>query len=173
MTYIGSGPKNDIILTGKHVSDQHACLIRNNGVMIIEDLNSTFGTFVNGKRITKPTTLRTTDRVKIGTQLFHWKDHLTQNIDKDEKGIYLKDLFYPTGKISWDTYKYVLLISLAMVIIVPLGVPRLLALVEYSPKTGRGFDLLQFSNTITWIIGAVAFYIFVNLTVKAIRNKIS
>jgi len=48
---IGRANECDFFIDGKEVSRQHARLYYNNGKFIIEDLKSTNGTFVNGKRI--------------------------------------------------------------------------------------------------------------------------
>ena len=64
---IGRKEGNSIVLTDVHVSGNHARLtIKNN----IEDLNSTNGTFVNGKKISGRVKLLGNDEVKIGTTTF-------------------------------------------------------------------------------------------------------
>ena len=66
----------EIVLTGRYISELHALLTEEEGRIFIEGSNSTFGTFVNGIRITKRTELNAKDRVKLGTKLFHWQDHI-------------------------------------------------------------------------------------------------
>lgn len=57
---------NDIVLPRGNVSKRHARLVIKEGKMIIVDLKSTNGTFVNGRRITSPLVIRDTDSVQIG-----------------------------------------------------------------------------------------------------------
>ncbi|MBL8060736.1 MAG: FHA domain-containing protein [Chthonomonas sp.] len=52
------------------VSRKHAELIRNQNLIILRDLGSTNGTFVNGERITADTTLKNGDRVQFGDVQF-------------------------------------------------------------------------------------------------------
>ena len=48
------------------VSRRHARVIARNGSFMVEDLGSTNGTYVNGQRITAPTTITLADTVRIG-----------------------------------------------------------------------------------------------------------
>jgi serine/threonine protein kinase len=48
------------------ISRQHARISRANGEFVIEDLGSTNGTFVNGRRITGPEILSAGDRIQMG-----------------------------------------------------------------------------------------------------------
>ncbi len=66
---IGRGQDNDIVagrVPGSPVSTCHAEIRRRNGACEIEDLNSTNGTFVNGRRI-RASRLHDGDRVELGT----------------------------------------------------------------------------------------------------------
>ena len=49
------------------VSQIHARVFNDAGAIIIEDIGSTNGTFVNGNRLTAPTVLRKGDRLQIGS----------------------------------------------------------------------------------------------------------
>ncbi len=57
ITTIGREPINDIVLDDAEISRRHARILYEDGRFIIEDLNSTNGTFVNGERLTRPTPL--------------------------------------------------------------------------------------------------------------------
>ena len=62
---IGRGPDNDIQIDNPIVSRHHAMIIRNSGSLVLEDLDSANGTFVNFKRI-KTRALHDGDIVTIG-----------------------------------------------------------------------------------------------------------
>ena len=67
---LGHGDDNDLILPDQKVSLHHALIHRQGYVYKITDLNSDCGTYVNGKRITGPTLLKSGDIVLVGdTQL--------------------------------------------------------------------------------------------------------
>lgn len=67
---IGRKEENSIMLPDPHVSGNHARVIIKNNVMFIEDLNSTNGVFVNGKKIQGRTKLFGKDEITIGTTKF-------------------------------------------------------------------------------------------------------
>lgn len=48
------------------VSQLHARIFRKDGRVLVEDLGSTNGTFLNGKRVSAPVPLRVRDRLQIG-----------------------------------------------------------------------------------------------------------
>lgn len=52
------------------VSQLHARVFRDAGSVMIEDLGSTNGTFLNGKRLTAPESITKGDRVQIGNTVF-------------------------------------------------------------------------------------------------------
>jgi pSer/pThr/pTyr-binding forkhead associated (FHA) protein len=52
------------------VSQLHARVYREGGLAMVEDLGSTNGTFVNGKRLTVPEQVAKGDRVQIGSTVF-------------------------------------------------------------------------------------------------------
>ena len=57
---------NDIMLQELEISRRHASITFVDGRHIIEDLDSTNGTFVNGRRISTPITLRDGDLIDLG-----------------------------------------------------------------------------------------------------------
>ncbi len=68
---IGREGGNTIVLDQEAtVSRRHAQLTRQNGELIVQDLGSTNGTFVNGQRISAPTPLRVGDTVQFGMASF-------------------------------------------------------------------------------------------------------
>lgn len=63
---IGRVQGNDIILPKGNISKRHSRIVLKDGKFIIVDLKSTNGTYVNGKKITAPQVIKTTDKVYIG-----------------------------------------------------------------------------------------------------------
>jgi pilus assembly protein CpaF len=63
---IGREAINDIMLQDLEISRRHASITFVNGRHVIEDLNSTNGTFVNGRRISTPIALRDGDVIDLG-----------------------------------------------------------------------------------------------------------
>jgi Ca-activated chloride channel homolog len=70
---IGRAPQNEIVLQAKNVSRFHCQIKRNDGQLIIEDLGSTNGTFVNDEAVKQPRTLSVGDVVRVGHEqvVFH------------------------------------------------------------------------------------------------------
>jgi pSer/pThr/pTyr-binding forkhead associated (FHA) protein len=62
---IGRAGGADLVLSGQHVSRRHAMLRNVSGGFEIQDLESRFGTFVNGERV-QHTPLRHGDRIVFG-----------------------------------------------------------------------------------------------------------
>jgi hypothetical protein len=65
-TGIGRNKTNTIVVSAKYVSGTHCALIKKGNSFFIEDLNSSNGTFINGKRIDKPTKLHNNDTISLG-----------------------------------------------------------------------------------------------------------
>jgi hypothetical protein len=70
-TRIGRGSDNEMVLDTKHVSRYHAVLLAGPAHTSIEDLNSTNGVFVNGKRVARQI-LKDGDRVTIGRTQYRY-----------------------------------------------------------------------------------------------------
>jgi predicted component of type VI protein secretion system len=54
------------LLNHPHVSGLHASLVVDSGRVVLADLGSCNGTYVNGQRLTRPTNLKPGDRIDIG-----------------------------------------------------------------------------------------------------------
>jgi hypothetical protein len=66
VTMLGRDITNDIPLGDAEISRQHSRLTRTPGGIVLEDLGSTNGSFVNGDRLTSPRVLRSGDLVGLG-----------------------------------------------------------------------------------------------------------
>src|SRR6476661_6757827 len=64
-TTLGRRPYNDIVIDNLAVSGEHAVLQLTGNEVYLEDLNSTNGTYVNGKAVKKQL-LQNNDTVEIG-----------------------------------------------------------------------------------------------------------
>jgi pSer/pThr/pTyr-binding forkhead associated (FHA) protein len=64
-TTLGRRPNNDVVLEDLAVSGRHACLILEGQQVTIEDLDSTNGTYVNGRSVKKQL-LQENDTIEIG-----------------------------------------------------------------------------------------------------------
>jgi|YNPBryantNP2012_1023418.scaffolds.fasta_scaffold02377_8 pSer/pThr/pTyr-binding forkhead associated (FHA) protein len=63
---LGRAPTNDIVIAEPQVSRQHARIVRQGDVLVLEDLGSTNGTFVNGIRLVSPHVLVGGDVIALG-----------------------------------------------------------------------------------------------------------
>jgi hypothetical protein len=70
-TRIGRGSDNELVLDTKHISRYHAVLLAGPVHTSIEDLNSTNGVFVNGRRVSRQI-LKDGDRVTVGRTQFRY-----------------------------------------------------------------------------------------------------
>ena len=64
-TTLGRRPYNDIVIDNLAVSGEHAAMQMAGNEVLLEDLNSTNGTYVNGKSVKKHT-LRNGDTIEVG-----------------------------------------------------------------------------------------------------------
>ena len=70
---IGRASDNDIVLNEDEVSAHHCQIVRRDGTLYLEDLQSTNGTFANGGRVESPFRLSAGDVVTVGSTLFMFK----------------------------------------------------------------------------------------------------
>jgi hypothetical protein len=73
-TMVGRAASNDLVIDSPRVSREHARLIRQGWRVILEDLGSTNGTYVNGERVRAPMELQDGDRVRLGDVLLVFHD---------------------------------------------------------------------------------------------------
>jgi pSer/pThr/pTyr-binding forkhead associated (FHA) protein len=81
-TTLGRRPYNDIVIDNLAVSGEHAVLHMTGSEVILEDLNSTNGTYLNGKAIKKQQ-LQNGDSIEIGKYKIKFVgDGAAENFDK-------------------------------------------------------------------------------------------
>ncbi len=67
---IGRAENSDLVIDDEFASTNHAKLILTNNDWLIQDLNSTNGTFLDGARVGTPAVLRLNTPVRIGKTVF-------------------------------------------------------------------------------------------------------
>jgi pSer/pThr/pTyr-binding forkhead associated (FHA) protein len=81
-TTLGRRPYNDIVIDNLAVSGEHAVILMSGSEVTLEDLNSTNGTYVNGKAIKKQV-LQNADSIEIGKYKIKFVgDNVVDNFDK-------------------------------------------------------------------------------------------
>lgn len=63
---IGRSPDADIQISDPYSSEFHARVGIQDGQVVVHDLGSTNGTYINGRRVTSPTSVSRGDTVQIG-----------------------------------------------------------------------------------------------------------
>lgn len=81
---IGRDPKNDLVIPHPTVSRFHVRINRKDGAFVITDLNSSNGTYVNGKAVNGAIALRTNDTIQVGpcSLVLNLNETLTQNFEE-------------------------------------------------------------------------------------------
>lgn len=72
---MGRAPQNELVLDAKNISRFHCQVRRENDRLIVEDLGSTNGTYVNEVRISEPHFLSVGDVVRVGYEQIIFHDH--------------------------------------------------------------------------------------------------
>lgn len=89
-TIIGRALENDIVITSKRVSREHARLQRDGWRVVLEDLESTNGTFLNDERVLESIALHDGDCIKIGDVALTFHD----------PDITYRDTLFPTLEVD-------------------------------------------------------------------------
>ncbi|MBQ4528083.1 MAG: FHA domain-containing protein [Clostridia bacterium] len=77
MAYIGRSRKSQIYIDDPYMSKNHARIFLRDGHFYIEDLGSTNGSFLNGRRLPKqPIRLKDTDKLSFGNISFIFVDNM-------------------------------------------------------------------------------------------------
>jgi pSer/pThr/pTyr-binding forkhead associated (FHA) protein len=72
-TVVGRSDQSDVVLEDPYASEFHFRLVAQDGALMVSDLGSTNGTYVNGRRITTPTNLRRGDALQVGKTVMEVK----------------------------------------------------------------------------------------------------
>ena len=81
---IGRSRVNDIVVDDITVSSEHArIVISDSGQILLKDLNSKNGTFVNGMKIINEVPILATDEIKVSTIKIEWVRHLNKSVGLD------------------------------------------------------------------------------------------
>jgi Inner membrane component of T3SS, cytoplasmic domain len=67
---IGRSPDSDLIVDDEYASTHHAKLILINNDWLIQDLNSTNGTYLDGSRVGTPAVVKLNTSVRVGKTVF-------------------------------------------------------------------------------------------------------
>jgi len=95
---VGRLPDNDVRIDNPAVSGHHSLIINILNDSFLEDLNSTNGTYVNGKLIKKHA-LQHSDVITIGHHQLRFSDQQTNDTEHDE---FEKTMVIPTGQQNAD-----------------------------------------------------------------------
>ncbi len=82
--YIGRSHTSDIILPSDNVSRRHARLYVADGKCYIEDLNSSNGVFVNGRRIHEVYQLQRSAQIKVGDYYLHIENDAFAPVEEEK-----------------------------------------------------------------------------------------
>ena len=90
---IGRGDKADLRLVDDGISRDHACIVNENGQMVLEDMGSTNGTYCNGTRVTRQP-LSEGDKILLGSTTilkFSYQDQLDEAFQRQMSESALRD----------------------------------------------------------------------------------
>ena len=71
---LGRGDQAEIRLEDPFASSRHARLVLQGGAVVLEDMGSTNGTYLNEELVQGPQPLHRGDRIRIGDSTFHFED---------------------------------------------------------------------------------------------------
>src|SRR5512137_2004786 len=71
---IGRAVENDIVIASKRVSREHAVVRRDGRQVVLEDLGSANGTYLNDERVLAPADLQDGHTIAVGDVVFTYHD---------------------------------------------------------------------------------------------------
>lgn len=87
---IGRAEDCDIVIDNLAVSRHHTIIEKGEGFFNVNDLDSNNGTFVNGRRITEPTTLNFGDEIGVGKHILVFDSHSRKSRSASGKFLHLE-----------------------------------------------------------------------------------
>jgi len=70
---LGRSAETDVVLDDPYASEFHLRLVSQENGMMLHDLGTTNGTYVNGRRVSAPTQLRRGDTIQVGKTVLEIK----------------------------------------------------------------------------------------------------
>jgi pSer/pThr/pTyr-binding forkhead associated (FHA) protein len=70
---IGRSPQTDVQIEDRFASARHARIFEHDGLYYVEDMGSTNGTYLNGRKLGSQELLRPEDRIRIGDTEFRYQ----------------------------------------------------------------------------------------------------
>jgi hypothetical protein len=70
---MGRSQETDVVLDDPYASEFHLRLVAQENGMMLHDLGSTNGTYVNGRRVSAPTQMRRGDTIQVGKTVMEIK----------------------------------------------------------------------------------------------------
>jgi serine phosphatase RsbU (regulator of sigma subunit) len=150
-TEIGRHTTADICLESQAVSRRHARVVEEQGKYLVEDLQSSNGTFVNGRRVGRPQVLTERDSLQIGPYVFALRHSPVPAATEEDLVIRLSvnAKVSDTNLIGEDpAHKLQVILEIAQQLGRTLDVEELLlklldSLLRLFPQADRGMVLLQ------------------------------
>ena len=90
---LGRNPTADIVIDNPNISLNHAEIVKENGIYYIYDLDSTNGTFINDKRVTKKEIVQEGDKITLGLYSFIFQE-------EDDKNLTLINISYKGFRVD-------------------------------------------------------------------------
>lgn len=137
---IGRTSDNSIVLQDRGVSRKHAIIREEGGVYTLEDLGSSNGTRLNGRRITMVEVLRDGDRIGIGEAvlLFMWPEGKVTEGETTIPGIHPKEEESGKKKLILSTRLKVVTVAFISFIVI--------CCLLYFLKKGKGEEGVDYSE---------------------------
>jgi serine phosphatase RsbU (regulator of sigma subunit) len=150
---VGRTPDAAIYLESTAVSRQHAQLVLENGTFFVEDLGSSNGTYVNGKRIHQRSSLGDKDMLQIGPYQFSLREEAPSAAPTMDNGLVIREQVQatPTNQSLYSlnpAYKLQVVLEISQLLSRTLEIEPLLDklldhLLSLFPQAERGIVLLK------------------------------
>jgi serine phosphatase RsbU (regulator of sigma subunit) len=95
---LGRDPQQTLVFADPELSRRHARVLLVNDEPVVQDLGSTNGTFLNGRRLTAPTKLRESHVLRIGSQVLRYERRSRRDVEREEE--LARDLRKASGYVA-------------------------------------------------------------------------